>query len=165
MLSVKANLTPKKYRLDCSHQPPHAFDSFEFIARMSACSKGLRQVSRNAYANHCSRGSSPLAPCVVIWLSDRPSIPGRRRNQDGNSALISRGNIGRLTNVAAAFYRNWCLRHLLMDVGRVENLSRETMGAPMIGRLLEFGYILTAVIVTTAWLWLILDFIDWALWY
>jgi len=39
------------------------------------------------------------------------------------------------------------------------------MGAPTIGRLFEFGYILTAVIVTTAWLWLILDFIDWALWY
>ena len=49
----------------------------------------------------------------------------------------------------AAFYRNWCLRHLLMDVGRVGNLSHETMGAPMIGRLLEFAYILTAVIVTT----------------
>ena len=67
--------------------------------------------------------------------------------------------------MVAAFYRNWCLQHLLMDVGRVGNLSRETMGAPMIRRLLGFGYILTAVIVTTAWLWLILDFIDWALWY
>jgi hypothetical protein len=67
--------------------------------------------------------------------------------------------------VVAAFYRNWGLRHLLKNAGRVGNLSHETMGAPMIGRLFEFGYILTAVIVTTAWLWLIMDFIDWALWY